>query len=117
MGDRGMVSARNAEPHRRRKELYMQSEQTPRQPEGLHPDDFRAHPADPRQHQQQQRQRIPRGFGAGECGDAIWECAAAEGETVEVDEASQEEDLRPAVPETSVRGGRLIDLERRGRRE
>jgi hypothetical protein len=90
----------------------MQTDQTPRQPEALHPEDFA--PAAPRPPQPQRR---PRGFSAGECGDAIWECPAEEGETFEREEPPCDEP-QPAAPETSVRAGRLIDLEgSRARRE
>jgi hypothetical protein len=92
--------------------VLMQPEQTPRQPEALHPDDFPSQQGEPRP---QQSQRRPRGLYAGECGDAIWECAAAEGESVEAEEPSCDT-AQPAIPETSVRG-RLIDLERRVLRE
>ena len=79
----------------------------PRQPEAWQPDAFPPPPCP-----------VTR-LGAGECGDAIWECAAHPGGTV--DGADRAVDATPPQPggrEASVRAGQLIDLvERRRPRE
>ena len=50
----------------------MQPDQTPGQPQAFQPDDAFPRPAPP--------PRDPGGLGAGECGDAIWDCPPAGGE-------------------------------------
>jgi hypothetical protein len=87
----------------------MPSDETPRQPESLHSETFPA-PAAPPQHR--------RAFGAGECGDAIWECEAADGELRENDAVDPHApDAQQHRPETGGQGWRIIDLDRRVRRE
>ena len=85
----------------------MHPDETPRQPEARQPEDPPSAP--PRQP----------GFGAGECGDAIWEVHACEGGTVEESTAARAGDeAQPGGRDPCVRGGRFIDLvERRPRRE
>ena len=82
----------------------MQSEQTPRQPQASEPQELDRTPL----------RRIVK-LGAGECGDAIWECAAEEQEPQQAHagEAKADEPRRDFdgffAPETTIRG-RLIEL-------
>ena len=71
----------------------MQTDQTPGQPQAFQPDDPPARPAPP-----------PGlgALGAGECGDAIWDCAPTGGEA--------------QGREPAVQPGRIIDLVERQRR-
>ena len=71
----------------------MQTDQTPGQPQAFQPDDAPAHPAQPPQ---------IGGLGAGECGDAIWDCPTARG--------------RAQGTEATIQPGRIIDLVDRQRR-
>ena len=71
----------------------MQTDQTPGQPQAFQPDDFPQQPAPP---------RGISGLGAGECGDAIWDCPPAGGEA--------------QGREAAVQAGRIIDLVERQRR-
>ena len=70
----------------------MQTDQTPRQPQAFQPDDA-AHPPQPTQ---------LGGLGAGECGDAIWDCPPAGGEA--------------QGTEATIQPSRIIDLVERQRR-
>jgi hypothetical protein len=70
----------------------MQTDQTPGQPQALQPDDAPPRPAPPQLG----------GLGAGECGDAIWDCPPAGGEA--------------QGTEGTIQPGRIIDLVERQRR-
>ena len=71
----------------------MQTDQTPGQPQAFQPDDLPAHPPQPPQLGE---------LGAGECGDAIWDCPPAGGEA--------------QGTEATIQPGRIIDLVERQRR-
>lgn len=87
----------------------MPSDETPRQPESRHNETF------PNPAPQRPRRRA---FGAGECGDAIWECEAADGELRENDAVDPHAaDPQQHRRETGGQGWRIIDLDRRVRRE
>lgn len=83
----------------------------------MHPDET------PRQHEARRPDEFPPPFnaagprlGAGECGDAIWECSAQPGGLSDADRPRED----AGAPQTggndnAVRGGRFIDLEERRR--
>ena len=71
----------------------MHTDQSPRQPQAFHPDDAPPRPAPPPQLTD---------LGAGECGDAIWDCPPAGGEA--------------QGTKGTVQPGRIIDLVERQRR-
>ena len=71
----------------------MQTDQTPGQPQAFQPDDTPSRPAPPSH---------KTGLGAGECGDAIWDCPPTGGEAQGM--------------EATIQPGRIIDLVERQRR-
>jgi hypothetical protein len=91
-----------------------QPDETPGQPEARHSEAYPERAPDPAP-----RARSCEAFNAGECGDPIWECEAADGEMREdpaYDPHAAEQQQR--MPQGDGQGWRIIDLvERRERRE
>jgi hypothetical protein len=91
-----------------------QPDETPGQPEARHSETYPERAAAPGP-----QGRGREAFSAGECGDAIWECEAADGEMRE-DAGFDPHAARPrqSEAESGGQGWRIIDLvERRERRE
>lgn len=83
----------------------MHPDETPRQHEARQPDDFEPPP-----------HTMPPRLGAGECGDAIWECSAQPGGVIDAREpADNAGALQPGGHDEAIRGGRFIDLVERRR--
>jgi hypothetical protein len=96
----------------------MPPDDTPRQPEALHSETYPL-PQQDTPPEAPERPHMPRGCGAGECGDAIWEYDAVEDGLREAPGYDPHAaHPRSAGDESGIRGGRIIDLgQRRERRE
>ena len=83
----------------------MHPDETPRQHEARQPDVFDS-----------PRDAMPPRLGAGECGDAIWECSAQPGGVTDAGERAKNPGaVQPGGHEGAIRGGRFIDLVERRR--
>ena len=91
-----------------------QPDETPGQPEARHSETYPERAPAPAP-----RARAREAFNAGECGDPIWECEAADGEMRENPACDPHAaEPRQSAPEAGGQGWRIIDLvERRERRE
>lgn len=94
-----------------------QPDETPGQPEARHSETYPERPA--QREDSVRRSQHREAFNAGECGDPIWECEAADGEMREnpaYDPHAAEP--RQSTPDAGGQGWRIIDLvERRERRD